>query len=714
MRKVVARLLFVFIFLSGMCSSLALADETDLDVSFIERLPRYDYDAAQNNPEPGDTVEFNGHITHWGDTVLSSVDYVWYFDGAPVEGGTLSDVLPGEQRIVTWQWTWASGNHTVKLVVDPDDAIAEASESNNALADLTQALIVGFWVEQSVYDYFHQYQAELGDGANSWEDWAQRQIRRWNEMNAAAVWPTSPQGVLDRFRLDKIVVVPDGALPLNGGLATNNPDLNDKTVDLMWGFPATADMFTFYADHTTAGEDNPFFIEKSLLHELGHARYLIDNYGFDVHNTSSHHSVQIYEGYTYVAGSTYMPFLAYDEVLYYNQYGGVMSGPYGFAWSPYEAAALNRIAGQRAVCGNYNAPCNIGIFLQDLPTNNHVHIVDQHGSPLAGASVDIYNAVGGSDWYGKTIDNIVDQSYTTDADGYIHLPRNPFNPGGDILHGYGHANGTMVLRIAYGEDVFYRFQEVTEYNMSYWQGHTEDACYTIDVTILTAQHCPPPDMAENNAADWEGWAENTDGSGTCFEDDTSRIAPWSTGSASVKFITDGGWDTYLRYPGTCEAQWDLSSTGFLFISFYAENPSQYNFQQGPVIRLVDGDGDYFEYNYYENGSRQTLLNNAVGQWVELEIPIDAPESPEWYWGRTTVGTPDLSNIRYLEIHADTWDSGFTLWVDEIFLDPPPPCCPADQDGDGDVDGLDLHLYAVGGSFGDLGAFAGDFGKETCE
>jgi hypothetical protein len=717
MRKAAARLLFVFIFLSGMCSSLVLADDTDLDVTFIERLPRYDYDAAQNNPEPGDTVTFNGHIKHWGDTELTEVDYVWFMDGTPVPVDTLTNLQPGEERVVTWQWTWESGEHTIKLVVDPENEIAELSEENNVVEDRTDALIVGFWVEQSVYDYFHQYQHELGDGANSWEDWAQRQIRRWNEMNAAAVWPLSPQGVLDRFRLDKIVVVSDGALPLGPwGYATNNPDVNDKTVDLMWGFPINPDMETFYADHTTTDGVNPFHIEQSLLHELGHARYLIDNYGFDVHNSASHHAVQIYEGDTYVAGSRYMPFLAYDEVLYYNTSGGVMTGPYGFAWSPYEAAALNRIAGQRAICGNYNAPCNIGEFLQDLPEHNHMRFVDKSGQPLPGAAIGIYNAVGGPGWYGKTIDNSVDQTYVADSDGYVHLPRNPFNPGGDIIHTYENANGLMVLRIAYGGHVWYRFQDVTDFNLQYWQGNTEDAYYTIAVDHVPVQRCPPSEMAENNAADWEGWAEEPVNWQSYFEDDTTKTAPGSSGSASVKFVTDGGWDTYIRYPGAYEARWDLSGVDYLYISFYAENPSPNDFQQGPVIRLIDGNGNYYEYNYYENGGVKTLLNDAVGRWIALKVPLDAPELPDDGWGRIPVitDTPDLSNIRYLEIHADTWDNGFTLWIDDVSFDPAMPCCPADLDGDGDVDGSDLAELANCPTALDWGVFASGFGTEICE
>jgi CARDB len=716
MKCTVVRFLVIVVGVLCVNISIVWAEATDLDVTLIERLPRYDYDAAKNRPDPGDTVTFNGHIRHWGDTALPSVGYVWYLDGVPVGGETLTDLQPGEERVVTWQWGWESGNHKIKLVVDPGDDITELSEDNNAMEDRTDALIVGFWVEQSVYDYFHQYQHELGVGANSWEDWAQRQIAKWNAMCAVAVWPTSPQGVLDRFRLDKIVVVQDGALPLGPwGYPTNNPDVNDKTVDLMWGFPTVPEMYTFYGDHTTAEVPNPFFIEQSLLHELGHARYLIDNYGFDVHNTADHHAVQIYEGDTYVAGSSYMPFVAYDEVLYYNTSGGVMTGPYGFAWSPYEATALNLIAGQRATCGNYNAPCNIGVFLQDLPANNYMRFVDQSGQPLAGAGIGIYNAEGGAadGWYSKTIDNSVDQTYVADADGLIHLPRNPFNPGGDIEHTYGVANGLMVLRIAYGEHVWYRFQDVTDFNMEYWKGNTEDAYYTIAVDLLPVQNCPPPDMAENNATDWEGWAQGDISWESYFEDDTTNIAPWSSGSASVKFVTDGAYDTYVRYPGAYEARWDLSGTDYLFISFYTENPSQLNFQQGPVIRLVDANGNYYEYNYFENGSVRTLLNDAVGQWISLEIPLDAPEDPEYEWGRITYGDPDITNIRYLEIHADTWDNGFTLWIDDVFFDPPIQCCPADMDGDGDVDGSDLAELVNDLGMMELGDFASDFGKAVC-
>jgi hypothetical protein len=481
-------------------SETGVAAPTDLDVTLIERTPRYDYDAAKNNPAPGDTVTFHGHIKNWGINTLASVQSRWQIDGATVENGVLTNVLAGEERVVTRTWTWASGDHWVKLKVDPNGLIPELSESNNEIEDRINAIIAGFWVEQSVYDYFHQYQKDLGIGSNSWEDWIQRQMAKQNELYEEAIWPTSPQGVLDRVRIDKIIVVADGALPLGPwGLPTNHPDVRDKSVDLMWGFPATLLDGSMYSNHTSTSEENAFYIEQSLLHELGHARYLIDCYGWDTHNTSSHHSVQIYEGSTYVAGSSYMPFLAWGEVLYYNKSGGVMTGPYGFNWSPYEAAALNLIAGHRASAGNYNAPGNIGVFLQDLPQNNHVRIIDHHKRPRTGANVRIYNAESGPGWYGKTFDNTYDQEYTAGLDGYIDLPRNPFNPGGSIVHTYGEANGVMILRVSHNGQIWYRFMEVSDFNIEYWKGNTADAYYT-----LTLEGTEGPDLDGDGLPDeWE-------------------------------------------------------------------------------------------------------------------------------------------------------------------------------------------------------------------
>lgn len=124
-----------------------------------------------------------------------------------------------------------------------------------------------------------------------------------------------------------------------------------------------------YKNHTTVSNDNPFYFDGSLLHELGHARFLIDVYGFNVKDgvwtptaiLDRGSNVTIMEGGQLVAGSAYMPIVEWEHV-FYTPMPGLMGSAYDFV-DEYSAAALNLIAAHRAVKGNTNAPGNIGAFL---------------------------------------------------------------------------------------------------------------------------------------------------------------------------------------------------------------------------------------------------------------------------------------------------------------------------------------------------------------
>ena len=148
----------------------------------------------------------------------------------------------------------------------------------------------------------------------------------------------------------------------------------------------------------------------------------------------------------------------------------------------------------------------------------------------------------------------------------------------------------------------------------------------------------PVDMAEGNAGDWEAWAQGA--TATTSNDTTRKIV----GNSSVKFVTDGGFDTYARYPGTSNALWDLRGSDVLTMSIYAEN-NTIGFQGGsPWIRLYDADGNFFQYQFYAGGNPYDLLNEARNTWQTYNIPLDANETVQDGWRRTSHGTPDLSSI----------------------------------------------------------------------
>lgn len=460
----------------------------DLTIGYIARLPRMEYVWGSPQPEvdgwplPGQVVTWEAMVKNWADSNLYQIPYRWVMDGTVVDSGTV-DIPASTEVGVDYPWMWTFERHELRFDIDTRNLIAEEEEGNNSLTIYTDAISVGFYVEQSVYDYFHQYQKELEVGSNCWEDWAQRQVRIWNQMFANAIYPDSPQGVLDRIRIDAITVVPDGALPLAGGLPTNNPNLNDRTVDLQWGFPASLLNSGFYSNHTSISMDNPFYYEGSLLHELGHARYLIDIYGFNVHDDGTGNTVAIEENGQLIVGTPLMPMVSGDAV-YYSPIQGLMNGQYTFI-DDYSTVALNRIAGHRATYGNYNAPGNIGVFLQDLPDQNALQLLDMNGNPLPFAGVQIYRAGPQPGvWYGKFYDSTPDLQFNADSNGVVLLGRCPFSEDGIIKHTYGFANGVLIVRVAYQGLIGYAFLEVTQFNMEYWRGNNQLGNYQLNVPLL--------------------------------------------------------------------------------------------------------------------------------------------------------------------------------------------------------------------------------------
>lgn len=458
--------------------------QPDLSVRYIKRLPEINYVQNSTNPSiegwpaAGQTVTWRAHVRNWSVNSYSDVSYEWKKNGIVFATGTIN-FLPDEEKTIQINDSWAFQRDSIEFTIDKTNSIAEFTEVNNNLKIYTNALSLNLYVEQSLYDYFHVNQNKLGVGTNSWDDWAQiLHVKRWNKMLREAIFPDALNGALDRIRIDSIVIVPDNVLPLAGGLPSNNPNINDRTVDLQWGFEYSTAALNFYANQTSATDNNAFFFEGSLLHELGHARYLIDSYGMDV-NTGN---VFIKEGNINIGGSALMPIIAWD-VLYYNQFPTLMSGVYNVI-GLYEAMALNRIAYRRAICGNMNAPCNFGIFINDLPANNFFTLKDKNNNILSNACVEVYRATPQTGhWYGKTFDDIPDLSFTTDANGKINVGRNPFS-NTNIIHTFGQSQMDIIIRVESNGKVGYKVIEATDFNMEYWRGNTTAGNYIYNINML--------------------------------------------------------------------------------------------------------------------------------------------------------------------------------------------------------------------------------------
>jgi hypothetical protein len=473
--------------------------ETDLTVGFIQRGPAIDYVYGSTDPTregwpaAGSVVTWRGQVLNLSSS-SQTVNYQWKFGGANVANGAVSVPANGS-AFVELPRVWSFDRSEIELVLDPTNTIVESMEGNNRLRVYSDALAVGFWVEQSEYDFYRAHQKDLaGVQSNCWANWAQRVIDIWNTMHANAITPSTPQGVLDRVRLDKIVVVPDGALPLRGwGYATNNPDTDDRSIDMQWGFPWDPKHATVLRT-SLVDSGNVFFHDNGVVHELYHARYAVDNYGFNIHANPGHltrDTIHVTEGGVSIVGTRYLPQVR-EDMVYETRQQGLMSD-HGKRWiDTYAAMAWNQIKGRRAVSGNMNAPGNFGVYLNDLPRTNLVRFVDAAtGTPLAGASVSLYRSSyqNGVDYYRKKFDGTPDLLTTTDAQGWADVGHNPFSDMDNLSPWM--ENTVALVRVSHHGDVRYVFLEVGDFNMEKWRGN-EPGRVVVPVEFLAQANVPQP------------------------------------------------------------------------------------------------------------------------------------------------------------------------------------------------------------------------------
>ncbi len=467
-------------------------DLPDVDLRFIARLPRYDYDAEKNNPAPGDEVTFVAHIRNAGTKSTGRFSYLWAIDGKPASKGTVKSLKPGRETTVEQKWTWQAGPHTVRCVLDADNAVEEISEKNNAREDKTNAFIAALWVEKTRYGIYNDEQFYLNIGSNSWDDWAQRQMEIWNFGFRRSVTLLTPEGVADRVRLDKVTVVEDGALPLAGGLPTNHPDKGDRTADVIWGFPTT-DNLENEAFYTTNYQQFAYK-EGSLPHEMSHARYLVDLYGFGIRGED----IDVADSFGR------RDYDRFSGTEHHARRGVMMSSGYFWGYSDHSACALNRRLNVRARGGNYNASPEIGEYLSDLPARSTFTVVDVNGEPLPSAVVLVYRSVSDprpwgerTDFYDKQIDDKPDLVFTTNSEGRFTIEGNPF--GGKRISGYL-GNSIVLFKVELAHDSFNHIMDVSDFNLAYWNGGRREAHFTIPVNFSLANEFAPSNVRVEKTA----------------------------------------------------------------------------------------------------------------------------------------------------------------------------------------------------------------------
>jgi hypothetical protein len=579
---------------------------------------------TQRWPEIGDTVTYTVTVRNRGTEVWDgAIRGIWTVDGAQKgHPGVNGPLAPGGVVTMTLQRTWDFESHEIAFTLDGPDA----RPANDRLAiDAKGVEFLSFIDEGYLADFAESSKDYPGAVTDDIIDWLNYNMARFNQLFVEAGSPK-------RVQFGRLEVIPDGA-----------PDPDVETI-LYAVFP-----FRFRAGEGSmrqSGYYNPEDdIDYGYLHENAHQLGLIDLYRLDMGPDQNHVSQTGYStAPCLMLGCS--PFLSVNSALAMTHWQDAAHGYFGQ-------------------------------YLYAMPEHVAVRLSGADGKPLSGAKVTVYQKCE-RPGLGEVITTQAKSNGKADGQGVYTLPNVAIDPAlvppvpnGDVLRDnpFGYlavigTNGLLLLRVELNGFTDYCWLDITEVNNAYRLGQTGTAVFERKLALGGELEVnPPADMAELNAASWGEWAQ--DGFNILSDDLSNKVA----GQGSLKMVTTGGFDTLERYPGAHLARWDL--TNVESVRFWAYAETQHTFQErSPWVRLSGPEGSL------DLKPNEDILNWAIDNWVEYIVPVGG----DGMWTRHENESFSMGQVTSIEIHSDTWDAGFSLWLDGVRFDPQP--CAGDLDGDG--------------------------------
>ncbi len=472
----------------------------DLDVTYIERTPKYppggDWKYPGNNlcirvkedppvkhwPDPGEEVTFIAHIVNKGGAPSEEVKYFWMLDSETRAGegwnGTLKALQPGEEATVEVKWPWSQDPHRILIMVDPACMLYEICERNNMREDWTHAKAIMIRVHPTIAKAFDEHINAIG--SFSFEDWIQEHFRIMNQIFAAAVWPSTPNGCLERVRIDPFKVA------TTEEMRTISAQSEPYYADGGWQFHESPGWLSFAlrCNLTSLRDDG-------LIHELTHQIGVIDNYGIETTNLwrdetdpdapamviwfRSRKASGLMGNESNVDAEarpmTAQYFRVEPDTRVVQGRGIGRSG-----YSELEAAALNQMLDMRR--GHF------GLYLSDLAKQNFVRVLDRTGKPLQGAKVSTFI----TELPARRTAHKPRFTGETDSNGLVDLGAKPFG----TVNCLG-INAFLFSRVEHPSLAApeYHWLELAEYNIACWRDGGERAVLDV-MTGIGGPGAPAP------------------------------------------------------------------------------------------------------------------------------------------------------------------------------------------------------------------------------
>ncbi|HLL04677.1 MAG TPA: discoidin domain-containing protein [Myxococcaceae bacterium] len=200
-----------------------------------------------------------------------------------------------------------------------------------------------------------------------------------------------------------------------------------------------------------------------------------------------------------------------------------------------------------------------------------------------------------------------------------------------------------------------------------------------DVCMAVPTNCG--DLAEGNLL--QRWtATSSDNAQTTLS--TLGSTDSVRGSKALRAVTQSGFDFAVNFAPPSGTSMNVSGYEQLRLAVRGLNTTPHGWQGNfPVVVIQDAAGQRRTYT----PTRQLLSKDGV-TWTPITVPLAGDAT--WSVSGSQV---DLSTVRRVEVHADTWDTGFTLDVDAVSFEHPqtvcPVQCPGSCSGRGVCDGATL-------------------------
>lgn len=464
-------------------------DLADLTVAYIERLPRdagiagrlklqdgmYVLEGAappaQALPAAGASVTFRVNVLNGGAVKSGAAECILTVGGAQLSKTRIDALESGASKVIEAKWNWKDGQ-SVRAEIKPVDQFEEIANWNNTREEPCDAVGVTVLVNSELYEKVRSVR-NLVDTFTI-EDWIRYHLQVFNGLLAASVYPTSPQGVLERVRCDRVIV-------FEGGVEDYLVEAERKGES-----PGAVRLLLDQPPPGVRGVvDAMTQVDWRMQQELGRQLGLVD---WSVTDTTLEQCMVRKSDSGYWQLQQYFP---YRNTL--------MCTPGGFRLSEVDAAYLN---------ASKSRPRGLrGELLYAIPSKISVQILGNTGAPLSGVDIDGFQLMSSGDAAG-TISGAGGNdplfAITTDDNGRAELPAYDMQPaktaGGQELkpNPFGRitadgSNGLLLLRVRKGDYSEFHFLRLFDCLLARVRGAKDDYAHVIETRIAEpgAPNGPP-------------------------------------------------------------------------------------------------------------------------------------------------------------------------------------------------------------------------------